>query len=83
LTDVIESIAGIQNADLLNITHAQSKHIAYFDAMTGCLQLDLFDLASRLAGKAVRHQRRKVDTLIGPLAKRQCQRLHGSNSRRW
>jgi hypothetical protein len=40
---------------LLDITLAQSKHIANFDAMTGCLQLDLFDLASRLAGKDVRH----------------------------
>jgi hypothetical protein len=70
LTDVIESITGILNADLLDITRAQSKHIANFDAVTGCLQLDLFDLASCLSGEAVRHKRRQVETLIGPLAKR-------------
>src|SRR5215470_8966827 len=37
LTDVIESIAGILNADLLDITCAQSKHIANFDTVAGCL----------------------------------------------
>jgi hypothetical protein len=70
LADIIEPIAGILNADLLDITRAQPKHIANFDAVTGCLQLDLFDLTSCLTGKAVRHKRRQVETLIGPLAKR-------------
>jgi hypothetical protein len=71
------------NANLLDIAHTQSKHIADLDALTGRLQVDLLDLAGRFARKAVRYERRQVETLMRPLEKGQCQRFHGSNSRKW
>jgi hypothetical protein len=46
------------------------------------LQFHSFDLADRFAGERVRHKRRQVETMIKSLAKGQCQRPHGSNSRK-
>jgi hypothetical protein len=82
-TDIIEPIARALNADLFGIAHAQLKEIANFDAATRRLQVDLLDLVCRFARKALRYERRQIEPLIGTAAEGQCQRRHGSNSRKW
>jgi hypothetical protein len=70
LTDIIEPIAGALNVDLFDIASAYSKHVTDPNALTGCLQFDSFDIAGCLIGEDLRHERRKIKTLIGSLAKR-------------
>jgi hypothetical protein len=82
LADIIEPIATTLNADLLNIACAYSKDICKVDRAMAGLQFHSFDLADRFAGKGVRHKRRQVETMIKSLAQGQCQRPHGSNSRK-
>jgi hypothetical protein len=80
--DAVKAIARAFNANPLWVAHPQTKHIAHADPPAGCLQLDPLDLGDASSGNQVRHERRKVEPLLGTLPQDERERLHGSKSRK-
>jgi hypothetical protein len=83
MADVVEPVARLLDADMIGVAHAQAERVADDDACARSLHFDAFDLGGAFAGNQMRHQRRQIEPLLGALAQREHERLHGSNSLRW
>jgi hypothetical protein len=83
MSNEVEAIARAFDPDSIGISCPHAKHIPDGNAMPRGVDRRPLDFRDRLGGKQVRHQWRQIESLIGPMSKRQHQRSHDSKSFKW
>jgi hypothetical protein len=74
----VQSIAGVLDPDLPGVSGAHAKYISHGKVVPRGVDRRPLDVGDRLAGQQMRHQRRQIEALIGPMSERQHERFHGS-----